>query len=95
MFYDFVLALAATSLVLSPLMIDTYPSRALRRRIRALPHQENLRQEALQGEALPLATEAPVFPTVPARVRVTPRNVLKWLFLQQEAVQPRSSGKSA
>ncbi len=89
MVYDFLLAVAVVGLLLSPLMIDAYPSRELRRRIRAR------RQRAIQAEEPALAEEAPALVGAPGRVRVHPRNVLKWLFLQPEAVRPRSSGKSA
>ena len=95
MLYDFLLALAAVALLLSPLMIHAYPSRELRRRIRVRQHQQSSRQRDLQGEDLPPITESPVVPGARGTVRVTPRNALKWLFLQQETVHRRSSGKSA
>ncbi|MGC9197968.1 MAG: hypothetical protein ACP5E5_03395 [Acidobacteriaceae bacterium] len=89
MVYDFLLAVAVVGLLLSPLMIDAYPSRELRRRIRAR------RQRAIQQEEPMLVGEAAAVSRAPERVRVHPRNVLKWLFLQPEAVRPKSSGKSA
>jgi hypothetical protein len=85
MLYDLLLALAAVALLLSPLVINAYPSRELRRRLRA--------QQNRQREEMPRSAEAAEHSDVLGRTRIRPRNALKWLFLQQETVPPRSSGK--
>ncbi|MFP5232950.1 MAG: hypothetical protein ACLGQX_10035 [Acidobacteriota bacterium] len=85
MLYDLLLALAAVALLLSPLVINAYPSRELRRRLRA---QQNRRREEIPPSAKALGHSDAL-----GRARIRPRNALKWLFLQQETVPPRSSGK--
>ncbi len=85
MWFDLLLALATLAILLSPLVINAYPSRELRRRLRA--------QRNRQSEEIPLSAEIPQRSDALGRARIRPRNALKWLFLQQETVPPRSSGK--